>query len=239
MMFVLRVAAALLSFVIALALLLWGGLPPVLTAMLSVALIIATVIQLLLLRADVRDRLQAAYSGVLETRIGAGPLPQLEMADSGSILMFTGPQGQALFKFFDDCHVTIEIRQNRITKRRRLLVSTLVRNAQGGLVAELKQNQWQVNPNASFDRNYRRDTLEVKGSAGDVILQARLVGDRVQFQAKFRDVNGKGIAIGKGKDANGAVGGIIEITGHAHPNLSLHIAPIFRYPSSRYFGMLV
>jgi hypothetical protein len=238
-MFVLRVLGALLSFVLALALLLWGGLPSVLAVTLSALLIIATLVQLWLIRADLRSSLMAAYSGVLETSSTKGAMPKLEMGDSGSILVFAGPQGQALMRFFNDCHVTIEIRQNRITRRGRLLLSTLVRNAQGGLIAEIIRNEWQVNPAASFDRNYRHDALEVKDASGDVILQARLMGDRVQLQAKFRDVHGQGVAIGKGQEANGVVGGIIEITGHAHPQLLMHIKPIFRYPSSRYFGKLV
>lgn len=236
-MFVLRVVGAFFTFVIALALLLWGGLPSVATLTLATFLIIATGIQLWAIRADLRDGLRNAYTGVLETRIGAGPLPQLEFGNSGTIFAYAGPQGQPLLQFFNDCHVTIEIRQNRLTKRRRLLVSTLVRNAQGGLIAEIIHNQWQVNPQASFDRNYRRGALEVKDASGDVILQARLVGDRVQLQAKFRDANGRGIAIGNGASPGG--GGAMEFTGHAHPQLLMHIQPMFRYPSSRYFGKLV
>lgn len=238
-MFVLRVLGALVSFVLGLALLLWGGMPSVLALTLSVLLIIATFVQLWLIRADLRDRLIAAYSGVLETNSTKGAMPKLEIGDSGAILMWAGPQGQPMISIFSDCHVTIEVRQNRITGRGRLLVSTQVRDAQGHLVAELNRNQWQVNPAASFDRNYRRDALEVKDAGGDVILQARLVGDRVQLQAKFRDVDGQGVAIGKGQDHNGVVGGIIEITGHAHPQLLMHIQPMFRYPSNRYFGKLI
>lgn len=236
-MFVPRVLGAVLTFVIALALLLWGGLPSVLTLTLATFLVIATGIQLWAIRADLRDGLRNAYSGVLETRIGAGPLPQLEFGNSGTIFAYAGPQGQPLLQVFNDCHVTIEIRRNRLTKRRRLLVSTLVRNAQGGLIAEIVRNQWQVNPLASFDRNFRRDALEVKDASGDVILQARLVGDRVQLQAKFRDATGRGIAIGNGPVP--AAGGVMEVTGSALPHLNLHITPIFRYPSSRYFGKLV
>jgi hypothetical protein len=236
-MFVPRALGALLSFVVALGLLLWGGLPPLLTATLAVILIIATVVQVWLIRADVSDRLIAAYSGVLETRIGAGPLPQLELGSSGTIFAYIGPQGQPLMQFFNDCHVTIEIRESKITRRRRLLVSTQVRNAQGGLIAEIVSNRWQVNPQASFDRNYRRDALELKDASGDVILQARLVADRVQLQAKFRDATGRGVAIGNGPIPAG--GGVMEVTGSAHPHLNLHITPIFRYPSSRYFGKLV
>src|ERR1700682_6727474 len=135
-MFVLRVVGAFFSFVIALGLLLWAGLPSVATLTLATFLIIATGIQLWAIRADLRDGLRNAYSGVLETRIGAGPLPQLELGSSGTIFAYIGPQGQPLMQFFNDCHVTIEIRQNRLTKRRRLLVSALVGNGQGGLVAD-------------------------------------------------------------------------------------------------------
>lgn len=242
-MFVLRVLGILLSFFGALVVLVLGSLPSLWVLVLSALLIVASIVQLLLIWGELRDRVRgkllAAYSGFLETRSGAGAMPRLEMGDSGVVLMWDGPQGQPMLSIFDDCHVTIEISQNRITRRSRLMVSTQVRDAQGVLVAELNRNQWQVNPAAAFDRNYRRDAIEVKDAGGDVILQARLVGDRVQFQAKFRDAHGRGVGIGKGVDANGVAGAIIDITGPAHPHFILHIDPIFRYPSSRHFGKLV
>lgn len=108
--------------------------------------------------------------------------PKMEFGDSGTILVWTGPQGQPLFKIFDNNSLMIVIENNQ------LKVSTKIRDPNGHVVAELSQNEWKVNKNNSFDRNYTKNALEVKDSTGDVLLQVRFVEDRVQFQGKFYDM---------------------------------------------------
>ena len=233
----LRVAGVLLPTVGALAVVLvpkpW---PPALTLAVAALLVIVAAVQLAVLPAEKKAALRAAYAGMLESRVNAGAFPELEFGDSGSILRYAGPQGKPLLSIFEDCHLTIEILQNRLTRRRRLVVSTHVRDRRGHLVAEVVRNEWRVNPNVSFDRNFRAEAIEVRDSGGDVVLQARLIGERVQFQGKFYGANGAGVAIGKGIDATGTVGGIMEFTGANHPVLQAKFPPIFRYPSSRHHG---
>ena len=179
-----------------------------------------------------------AYSGILATKteVVFSPAkevyPQLEFGDSGSILKFTGPRGVPLFKIAEDNDITIELEDGQIK------VSTKIRDKTGHLVAEILRNEWKVNPDKSWDRNYSKDALEVRDPTGDVVLQVRLMSDRVQFQAKLYDSAGRGIGFGKAKSKEGW-GGVIELTGSMHPNLELKIQPIFKYPSELHLGQLV
>lgn len=178
------------------------------------------------------------YSGVLESKSellfapGKKIYPQLEFGDSGSILKFTGQQDSPLFKIAEDNDIIIEIAGDQVK------VSTKIRDKEGHIVAEIIKNEWKVNPDKSWDRNYSKDALEVKDPTGDIILQVRLVKDRVQFQAKLYDTTGRRIGFGKMKGLEGW-GGAIEFTGQNRPELLLKIQPIFKYPSELHLGEFV
>ena len=194
------------------------------------------ILQLRIATAERRAKAVTAQAGVLKSH--KQPLlapdkqlyPKVEIGDSGSILVFAGAPGQPLFKFFEDSHLTIELEDGE------LRVSTVIRDRAGRIVAELVRNEWKVNPAASYDRNYSKNAIEVRDSSGDVVLQLRFLGDRVQFQGKFYDSTGQGISVGKLTGADGTVGGAIELTGPTHPNMRLKIQPIFKYPSDRHLG---
>lgn len=62
-MFVLRVVGAVLTLVVAVALLLFGGQPSPVTLTLAGFLVVTTVIQIWLIRAELRDGLRNTYSG--------------------------------------------------------------------------------------------------------------------------------------------------------------------------------
>jgi len=189
-------------------------------------------IQLRIARTERRTRAASAQTGVLKgQRTLLGPnqasTPQLEIGDSGAIFAFTGPQGEPLFKIFDDSHLTVELEDGQ------LKVSTVIRDAAGKVVAELLKNEWKVSSATTYDRNYSKDAIEVRDSSGEVVLQVRLVGDRVQFQGRFHDKDGRTIAIGKSIGPDGKAGGAIDFSGR------LRISPIFRYPSDRHLGELL
>ena len=92
-----------------------------------------------------------------------------------------------------------------------------------------------MNPDKSWDRNYSNDALEVKDPSGDIILQVKVVEDRIQFQAKLYDATGRRIGLGKSKGPDGW-GGSIEFTGSNRPELKLKIQPLFKYPSDLHLG---
>lgn len=163
----------------------------------------------------------------------AFPFPKLEFGSSGSILLWAGAKGQPLMQIFDDVALTVEEEDSQ------LKLSTLVRDRFGRAVAEITKNEWKTNPHNSFDRNYSKHAIEVKDASGDIVLQVRLLRDRVQLQAKFYDATGRGVAFGMGRDPEGRLGGIMEFTGTLRPLLAMRMQPIFKYPSDRYLGQFV
>jgi hypothetical protein len=212
--------------------------PLFLTIAVVFLLVLYAVIKIIIEQKQSKDEAKSKYYGVLKPKSKIllsskkNTYPKFEFGDSGAILVFAGKPDEPLFQIFRDNSLTIKI------KRGKIKVSTIIRDRGGAIIAELMNSEWKVNPNNSFDRNYSKNALEVKDSNGDVVLQLILVEDRVQFQGKFYDSRGNGVAFGKVRGPNGKIGGSIEITGTAHPNLTLHIEPIFKYPSELHLGEL-
>ncbi|NCO67705.1 MAG: hypothetical protein COY75_01380 [Nitrospirae bacterium CG_4_10_14_0_8_um_filter_41_23] len=196
-------------------------------------LLIGAIVQVAVEIREAKEAAKLKYAGTLEQRSRVllstreNAVPKMELGDGGTIFAFTGPQGQPLFKIFDDNALIIIIDDGQVK------VSTIIRNKAGTAVAELINNEWKVNKNNTFDRNYSKDAIEVKDNTGDIVLQVKVLDDRIQFQGKFYDSNGKGVALGKHESGKG---GIIEMTGTRHPQLEMKIEPIFQYPSDNHLG---
>ena len=199
------------------------------SGLLIVGAIIQTVIEI---RAS-KEEAKSKYAGVIEPTSKVllsareRTVRNLELGDGGTILAFNGPEGAPLFKFFQDNALTI------ISDKGVLKVSTTIRNRKGSVVAELVNNEWKVNRNNTFDRNYSKDALEVKDDSGDIVLQVKVLEDRIQFQGKFYDSQGNGV--GMGKDPSGTGGVIVRCTPN-DPGLNLKIQPMFKYPSDNHIG---
>lgn len=183
---------------------------------------------------------RAAYAGTLHPKNRAvlvsgreGAWPKvLEIGDSGTLLRFEGPEGAPLLQIGRETSLTI-VREDGEVK-----VSTTVRDKAGVVLAELVKNEWRVNPARTWDRNYSADALEVRDPTGDIILQVKVLPDRIQLQGKFYAGMGRRVGIGKLPRSTKTGVSSIEITGKAHPELKLHIEPMFRYPSSQHLGEL-
>jgi hypothetical protein len=203
--------------------------PAWVTATAALLLVLSAFIQLRVAISERRAKASSAQTGVLKSRQTLlapkqATLPKLEIGDSGAIFAFSGPQGQPLFKFFDDSHLTVELEDGQ------LKVSTVIRDQTGKVVAELAKNEWKVNSATAYDRNYSKDALEVRDATGEVVMQVRFVGDRVQFQGRFFDKTGRGVTIAKVKGPDGKMGGAMDFSAQ------LRITPIFRYPGERHLG---
>lgn len=178
-----------------------------------------------------KEEAKAKYAGIIEPTSKVlfsareNTVRNIELGDGGTILAFNGPQGAPLFKIFGENALTI------ISDGGRLKVSTIIRNRTGAVVAELINNEWKVNKNNTFDRNYSKDALEVKDDTGDIVLQVRLLDDRIQFQGKFYDSQGNGFGLGKHPSGKGAI--MVRCT-PSDPGLDLKIEPIFKYPSDNH-----
>ncbi len=160
----------------------------------------------------------------------------MEFGDSGAKIMFGGPDGGPLFRFFERSEILLE------SVGGRLMVSSQLFDDDGKLAAELSRNDWKVAPPPkTWDRNYTDNALEVKNAKGAVILQVKMLTDRIQLQGEWRSETGDGVQLVKLQDPQtGTWGGGIAI--FKKENEALHrrtIKPIFRYPSALHFGELL
>lgn len=165
---------------------------------------------------------------------------KLQIGDPGPTFEFGGGVNE---RFFSNL-----LRANYFvlkTEEGQIKLSMMIRDRTGKIVAEIDKNEWKVNPNNSFDRNYSKNALEVKDSYGDIILQVRLLKDRVQLQAKFygriggypniKNCHGVEIGIDKSKENHP---GVIHFLGPDAPS-RLKFEPIFKYPSDHHLGEFV
>lgn len=116
-------------------------------------------------------------------------------------------------------------------KQGKLLVTTTMRDEKGDVVAELNNNEWQVNKNNVFDRNYTDSALEVRDQSGKVTLQVVHFGDTIHLAGIFRCRSGWSSAFITNPEGGSSID--IRPPGVEHPR---SIQPIFEYPSERHFG---
>ena len=133
--------------------------------------------------------------------------------------------------FLRTLDLQLRIRQDR------LFISARIRDRSGHPVAEMWDNEWQVNNGNRFQRNFSPDgkALEIIDERGDVVLQFRIIDELVVLSAKYYDERGIPRAIGR---TPGALTGSI-VTGSPEESLDwFKIDRIFRYPSGLHFGEL-
>lgn len=179
-----------------------------------------------------------AYVGRLEAeeKIILSPsqhiYPIMEFDNIGVIV--DGEDLKAILRIAEDNNLLIEDDGGKIR------VSIKVRDQHGKMIAEIIKNEWKVGPPpSSWDRNYSQNALEVLDPTGDVVLQVKLVENRVQFQAKLYNSTGNGIGFGKILDPEKGWVGMIEFAEIGKPITKLKIEPIFKYPSALHLGEFV
>jgi hypothetical protein len=139
--------------------------------------------------------------------------PILEIGDGDAYFVWVGNQDSPLFHFWHD---KLRIRRDG----NRILVSITVKDSQGNLIVEIKDNAWTVSKTGLWDKNYTDNSLEVKDARGRIVLQLRLLPDRVQFQLELPNQGDfKIVEQGKYSDDDG-------------------IVPRFKYPSKDHWGEL-
>lgn len=108
----------------------------------------------------------------------------------------------------------------------KLNISALIRNEEGKITAKIDANQWTINPNLVFDRNFDKRAVEVIDEKGDVVLQAIMEEDGVSFAGIFYRDDGWRIAIGEN---------VFELK-PPRVELETKFKPIFKYPSTLHPG---
>jgi hypothetical protein len=194
------------------------------------------------------------YSGILEPRSellfspgGGGKIPLVQIGESHVLLGPEGtpgvhpikldPIGRLLLPGLEASKFMVEEVNGKVE------FSTQINDETGKLIAEISRNEWKVAPPpGTFDRNYSSDALEVRDPKGQVVLQVRVLGDRIQIQGAW--------ALGPEWKPAGAAQVVIRqdpanpseaqfVFYPSHPAEGVHwpkIRPIFEYPSERHLG---
>jgi hypothetical protein len=145
-----------------------------------------------------RDKKINATSGVI-----SAPIEQTLMSISvGSAEFVMLSHDGLLFRDKESPLLSIKLVDGRV------LVTTRIRDVNGVLLAEMKDNEWKHLPQpAIFDRNYTADVLEIRDKTGRIALQVANLGSTVDVAAVFRCANGWTYMIGP----IGGVGSAIEL----------------------------
>jgi hypothetical protein len=156
--------------------------------------------------------------------------PTIELGHSGTKFVWMGPEGTPMFVLPEDQYIILS------KERGQVKLSAKIRG-KDGVVAEIVDNEWKVNPQNAFERNYNESALEIKdhptldNPQGEIILQIILLKDRIQFQGIFYNEHGGWSAF------FGAPGLDFEPSrNRSRPDT---IKPIFMYPSIKFLGKSV
>jgi hypothetical protein len=159
--------------------------------------------------------------------------PWVEIADSGSVSIMlprkAGEPAQPYYKPFPDAEFRTEY------GKKGPMVSTTIRDGDGHIVATVEKNHWTVYQPFCPDKNYTEDALEILDSSWHVVLQLRILTDRVQVQGEWWDNQGNGLRVVKGSDGHAYAAPL----GPRIKRNELLIRPMFVHPSKHHWEEFV
>jgi hypothetical protein len=169
------------------------------------------------------DRLREAYEGLITAPRGA---EMTYLAVGATRFTIEGPRGVFL-RDGETPLLSLKLVNDA------LLVSTVIRDPAGNIVAELRDNEWSINRNAAFDRNYTKNVLECRDNQGRVTLQVVHFGNTIHVGGTFRCRNGWTTTLGP----IGAGGALMDIRPPGETDRPEYQIPeICKYPSRLHFG---
>lgn len=180
--------------------------------------------------ANLQERIETLKdSGIIRGKIivdsSKNLYPKIQLGDKG-------PLFQGDFSIFKKRGLEVKQINGQI------YVSISVADSQGNIIAEVKDNEWKINRSKLCDRNYSRDSFEVKDAKGKVVLQLRLKENILQFQGILYDPKKNLLWLMAQRERDGRMDGFMEV---AEPgkNFNYDISPIFKYPGDLHLGELV
>lgn len=196
--------------------------------------VLVILLGLSMFRKDIKARytreVAAATSGFLAaSKPSKWATPVIEFGDSGKVYTWR-PTDEPL-RLLSDAGLSLKTGENGIE------VSTTIRDQFGNRIAWIEGNHWYVDPRWAADKNFTDDALEVLDSGGHVVLQIRLLSDRVQMRGEWHDKFGRGAEISD-CTITGHVTGCVSKFGPGWPEETnaTTINPLFEYPSDEHLG---
>jgi hypothetical protein len=167
---------------------------------------------------------------IFSNQLDAKP-SKVEIGDSGSVFTWVGP---GRFSFYGS-DLTVEVINGEVK------VSTQVRDSNGSLIAEMVRNEWSASPPPrAYDRNYSQNALEII-SGRKVVLQVRVLPDRIQLQGEWHGRDGYGTRVVKSPNPARPGGLIVFLTPQDPDGVSQNspqILRMFAYPSGLHLGQM-
>ncbi|MBI3530498.1 MAG: hypothetical protein HY067_21335 [Betaproteobacteria bacterium] len=189
-----------------------------------------------------------AYSGVLTPKstlifsagnTDASAIPKLQIGTSNAIygskeIGRESPMGTILFPVLGERQFKIESIDGKMK------VSVQIADDSGNIIAELIRNEWKIAPQPkTWDRNYTDDALEVKDSSGAVVLQVKVMPDRIQLQGIWWiDMGLPNGILRLIMQGNPTIGGQLNIVPKLFKGTLPAIDPMFVYPGDQHLGEL-
>lgn len=184
--------------------------------------LLALVIGIFSLWLYIRDRTTSSMSGVLKSSETA----TRKYISVGSTRFIVDAPDDVLLR--DGDRPILSLR----SVNQKLLVTTEIRNSAGDLIAELKDNEWKLNRDLLFDRNYTSQALEVRDRAGKITLQVVDFGDTIHLAGIFRCRSGWTTVLAPA----GEEGAVMDIKPPGEEP-KYEIPPVCEYPSEQHFGL--
>ena len=122
-------------------------------------------------------------------------------------------------------------------KNNQLFLNTTILDTDKKVIAVIVDNQWQVNTNKIFDKNFDDRAIEVKDERNRVALQAEFDGEKVNLYGMFTTDSGTHIVLYPENYNNPKMGAGILLITHKPDTVSSNLIPtLFKYPSMRHKG---
>jgi len=168
-----------------------------------------------------RDVGLAATSGLISH---PHPASQQVISIGAARTVIDAPDG-VIFRDGSDRVLSVRMIANK------LYVSALIRDEKGDLVAELRDNEWSLNKNEYYDRNYNDQAIEVRDNSGDIVLQVVDFGDTIHLSSVFHCKGDFTTILAPVDEHSGAIDFLL-------PGEQPHyrIQPICEYPSNTHLG---
>jgi len=163
------------------------------------------------------------------------PIPIIEIADSGTKFVWAGQGAMQMGEFAHNVGLRIEQGKHGIE------LSTPLLDRSGKKIVNIEKNHWTVIPPPGiWDKNYTQNSLEIKDSREQVVLQIKFLSDRIQIAVEWRDQFGNGQEWSK-CGSNKAFPSCVSPWGSPQTELQneVVIEPIFKYPSREHLGEFV
>jgi hypothetical protein len=122
----------------------------------------------------------------------------------------------------------------------RVLINTIIKNDNGQTIAEMANNEWIINKQLTFDRNFDENALEVKDQKGHIVFQIEIQKNILFLQGRFIRED-KSEAISTSYEHEGTTIGYLAVAqkgtyAQMQGNKKFSTKPMFKYPSDIHKG---